>query len=164
MRKILIANRGEIAVRVMRTLQQMGIVACAVYSDPDRQALHVQLADEAYALGGTTSLESYLNQDKLLELCRQHEIDAVHPGYGFLSENAGFARKCQEAGIVFIGPSADVIEAMGDKLNAKEAMQKAGVPICNYGVTIAYTLGIFHRALAPFPAALETYRSLQVRK
>ena len=128
MRKILIANRGEIAVRVMRTLQQMGIVACAVYSDPDRQALHVQLADEAYALGGTTSLESYLNQDKLLELCRQHEIDAVHPGYGFLSENAGFARKCQEAGIVFIGPSADVIEAMGDKLNAKERMMAAGVP------------------------------------
>ncbi|MBT9588198.1 ATP-grasp domain-containing protein [bacterium] len=128
MRKVLIANRGEIAVRIMRTLQQMGIVACAVYSDPDRQALHVRLADEAYALGGTSSLESYLSQEKLLDLCRQHGIDAVHPGYGFLSENAGFARKCQEAGVVFIGPSADVIEAMGDKLNAKERMTAAGVP------------------------------------
>ena len=128
MRKVLIANRGEIAVRIIRTLQQMGLVACAVYSDPDRHALHVQVADEAYPLGGSTSLESYLQQDKVLEICRQHQIDAVHPGYGFLSENAGFARKCEQAGVLFVGPSPDVIEAMGDKLNAKERMKAAGVP------------------------------------
>ena len=119
MRKILIANRGEIAVRVMRTLQQMGIVACAVYSDPDRQALHVQLADEAYALGGTTSLESYLNQDKLLELCRQHEIDAVHPGYGFLSENAGFARRIQSSSVPLstVWPSHPLFRGKSMRMN-----------------------------------------------
>ena len=129
MKKVLIANRGEIAVRVTRTLQQMGLVACAVYSEVDKNALHVQLADEAYPLGGTTSLESYLNQDKVLSLCQEHEIDAIHPGYGFLSENAGFARRCQEQGIVFIGPNPDVIDGMGDKLHAKEKMVEAGVPV-----------------------------------
>jgi acetyl-CoA carboxylase biotin carboxylase subunit len=129
MKRVLIANRGEIAVRVTRTLQQMGMVACAVYSDVDKNALHVQMADEAYALGGTTSLESYLNQDKVLALCKEHQIDAVHPGYGFLSENAGFARKCAEQGVIFIGPSPEVIDSMGDKLHAKETMVKAGVPV-----------------------------------
>jgi acetyl-CoA carboxylase biotin carboxylase subunit len=129
MNKVLIANRGEIAVRVTRTLQQMGITACAVFSDPDKDALHVQCADVAYALGGTTSLESYLNQDKILQICKDHQIDAIHPGYGFLSENAGFARRCAQEGIIFIGPNPDVIEGMGDKLNAKEAMTKAGVPV-----------------------------------
>lgn len=128
MKKVLIANRGEIAVRITRTLQQMGLVACAIYSEPDAQALHVQVADEAYPLGGTTSLESYLHQDKILRLCKEHQIDALHPGYGFLSENAGFARRCQEAGVIFIGPSADVIDAMGDKLNAKARMRAAEVP------------------------------------
>lgn len=128
MRKVLVANRGEIAVRVTRSLQQMGLVACAVYSEPDRQALHVRLADEAYALGGTSSLESYLNADKILAICKQNQVDAVHPGYGFLSENAGFARKCQQAGIVFIGPPPDVIDAMGDKLQAKQRMRDAEVP------------------------------------
>ncbi len=129
MKKILIANRGEIAVRVTRTLQQMGLTACAVYSDVDKDALHVQLADEAYALGGTTSLESYLNQDKLLQICKDHQIDAIHPGYGFLSENAGFARRCALENLIFIGPNPDVIEGMGDKLNAKEKMVAAGVPV-----------------------------------
>jgi len=129
MKKVLIANRGEIAVRVTRTLQQMGLTACAVYSDPDKDALHVQCADEAYPLGGTTSLESYLDQDKILKICKDHAIDAIHPGYGFLSENAAFARRCAQENIVFIGPNPDVIDGMGDKLNAKEAMQKAGVPI-----------------------------------
>jgi acetyl-CoA carboxylase biotin carboxylase subunit len=129
MKKVLIANRGEIAVRVTRTLQQMGITACAVYSDVDKNALHVQLADEAYALGGTTSLESYLDQDKVLKICKDHQIDAIHPGYGFLSENAGFARRCAEQGITFIGPNPDVIDGMGDKLNAKEKMVAAGVPV-----------------------------------
>lgn len=128
MKRVLIANRGEIAVRVTRTLQQMGITACAVYSDPDRNALHVEVADEAYALGGTTSLESYLDADKLIALMKQHKIDAVHPGYGFLSENANFARKCQQAGITFIGPTPEVIDAMGDKLRAKELVTQHGVP------------------------------------
>lgn len=129
MRKVLIANRGEIAVRITRTLQQMGLTACAVYSEADQKALHVQVADEAYPLGGVTSLESYLNQDKLFALMQQHQIDAVHPGYGFLSENSGFARRCREAGITFIGPDPDVIDAMGDKLNAKNTLVQAGVPI-----------------------------------
>lgn len=129
MHRILIANRGEIAVRITRTLQQMGLVACACYSDPDQHALHVRLADEAYALGGTTSLESYLRQDRLLELAREHKIDAIHPGYGFLSENADFARRCQQQGLIFIGPTPDVIEAMGDKLQAKERLEAAGVPV-----------------------------------
>jgi acetyl-CoA carboxylase biotin carboxylase subunit len=128
MRKVLIANRGEIAVRITKTLQQMGLVACAVYSDPDADAPHVQGADEAYALGGTTSLESYLNCERLFALMQEHKIDAVHPGYGFLSENADFARACAERGITFIGPSPEVIDAMGDKLQAKALMRKAGVP------------------------------------
>lgn len=146
MRKVLIANRGEIAVRVSRTLQQMGLVACAVYSDPDQDAVHVQVADEAYALGGKTSLESYLDQNKLLEIMKQHQIDAVHPGYGFLSENAGFARRCQEAGIIFIGPSPEVIEAMGDKLQAKAKMLEAQVPtIPSFAPSPDTTLDEYHQ-------------------
>lgn len=128
MRKVLIANRGEIAIRISRTLQQMGLVACAVYSEVDTRAPHVGVADEAYPLGGQTSLESYLDQAKLLRICQEHQIDAIHPGYGFLSENAEFARKCQQAGLIFIGPSPEVIEAMGDKLEAKARMQASEVP------------------------------------
>lgn len=128
-KRVLIANRGEIAVRICQTLQQMGITAVAVYSDPDRGALHVVRADEAYPLDGTTSAETYLRIDKIIDIAHAHRIDAIHPGYGFLSENAEFAQACCDAGITFIGPKPDVIRTVGDKIEAKRAMQGAGVPV-----------------------------------
>ncbi|MCP4470154.1 MAG: acetyl/propionyl/methylcrotonyl-CoA carboxylase subunit alpha [Gammaproteobacteria bacterium] len=127
--KILIANRGEIAVRVARTARRFGIVSVAVYSTADRQALHVEACDEAFCIGGASASESYLNATRILEVARQCGAEAIHPGYGFLSENADFARACDAAGIVFIGPPASAIDAMGSKSEAKALMDAAGVPL-----------------------------------
>lgn len=127
--KILVANRGEIALRVMRTAKEMGIKTVAVFSEADRNALHVRYADEAVCIGPAASSQSYLKMDTLLEVCRNLNVDAIHPGYGFLSENAVFARKVKEAGITFIGPSAEAMEIMGSKLGAKAAVKAFGVPM-----------------------------------
>lgn len=128
-KKILIANRGEIAVRIIRTCRQMGILTVAVYSDADRNGMHVMLADEAYHIGPAPSLQSYLNIPKIIEVAKSSGADAVHPGYGFLSERAEFASELKKAGITFIGPTVSNIECMGDKLASRELMKKAGVPI-----------------------------------
>jgi acetyl-CoA carboxylase biotin carboxylase subunit len=129
MKKILVANRGEIALRVMRTAKEMGISTVAVFSEADRQALHVRYADEAVCIGPPPSSQSYLLMDKIIEVAKELNVDGIHPGYGFLSENAVFAQKVKDAGIIFIGPSAEAMNTMGSKLGAKAAVKEFGVPM-----------------------------------
>ncbi len=128
-KKVLVANRGEIAVRIIRACREVGIETVAVFSEADRQALHVRYADEAYLLGPAPSRESYLRGDKIIEIARKSGTDAIHPGYGFLAERKDFAESCAEAGLIFIGPKPSSIAAMGDKMTARETVRKAGVPV-----------------------------------
>lgn len=128
-KKILIANRGEIAVRVMRSCREMNITAVAVYSEADRTSKHVLYADEAYCIGKPESKESYLNIEKIIDVAKKHNVDAIHPGYGFLSENSEFARRCEQEGIIWMGPKAETMELMGDKISARKHMIAAGVPV-----------------------------------
>ena len=126
--KILIANRGEIALRIIRTCKEMGIKTVAVYSTADKESLHVRFADEAVCIGAAPSKDSYLNIPNIISAAEITNADAIHPGYGFLAENAEFSRVCEEYGIKFIGASADMINNMGDKATAKDTMKRAGVP------------------------------------
>lgn len=128
-RKVLVANRGEIAIRVMRACYEMGIRSVAVFSTADRTSRHVAFANEAECIGGPLSADSYLNIDHILEAAHKHHVDAIHPGYGFLSENAEFARRCEAEGFVFIGPKPETMELMGDKISARRLMIEAGVPV-----------------------------------
>lgn len=127
--KVLIANRGEIARRIIRTCKRLGIHTVAVYSEADQHALHVQEADRAYLIGGAKVSESYLNMEAIIRVAKQTNTDAIHPGYGLLSENAAFAERCRSEGIAFIGPSAQVIQRMGNKIEARKTMAQAGIPI-----------------------------------
>jgi len=128
-KKVLIANRGEIAVRIMRSCRELGLITVGVYSEADRKAMHVRYADEAYFIGPASSRESYLNIENIIDAAKKSGAHAIHPGYGFLSENAGFSDRCKQEGIIFIGPSAYSISTMGDKITARQTMTKSGVPV-----------------------------------
>ena len=128
-KKILVANRGEIAMRVMRSCKEMNIDTVAVYSEADRTSRHVLYADEAVCIGPAPSKDSYLVIENIIKAAKQTGADAIHPGYGFLSESAGLVKRCREEGIIFIGPSAEAMEAMGDKITARKTMIAAGVPV-----------------------------------
>ena len=128
-KKILIANRGEIAVRIIRACQELEIPTVAIYSEADQASLHVQLADETICIGPPEPLESYLNIDKIIEIAKQQKVDAIHPGYGFLAENSDFCKRCEKQHITFIGPSAEAMALLGDKIKSRQTMQEAGVPI-----------------------------------
>lgn len=128
-RRVLIANRGEIAARIIRACKELNVETIAVYSEADQQAPFVSMADQTYLIGPPKVNESYLNTKKIIEVAKEAKADAIHPGYGFLSENGGFALKCREEGLIFIGPSSEVMEKMGSKIAARKAMQEAGVPV-----------------------------------
>src|SRR5678816_2809870 len=140
LKKVLIANRGEIALRVIRTCKEMGIRTVAVYSTADKDSLHVKFADEAVCIGKPAGADSYLNIPHIMAAAEITNADAVHPGYGFLAENAKFSQICADHGIKFIGPTADMINAMGDKITAKETMIKAGVPVVPGGAGLLESL------------------------
>ena len=128
-KKVLVANRGEIAIRVMRACRELGISTVAVCSEADKSALFAKYADEAYLIGPAPSSQSYLNMEAIIEVAKNTGAEAIHPGYGFLSENPAFAKRCEEEGIIFIGPPSNVIAEMGSKIRARHLMMKAGVPV-----------------------------------
>ncbi|HMJ11965.1 MAG TPA: biotin carboxylase N-terminal domain-containing protein, partial [Polyangiaceae bacterium] len=155
LKKVLIANRGEIAVRISRTLREMGIRSVAVFSEADRDALHVRTADEAYAIGPAAAAESYLRIDKLLDVAKRAGCDGLNPGYGFLSENPELPEACERAGVTFIGPPASAMRAMGLKTAAREKMAAAGVPIVPGGDANSAEQGLATAARIGYPVMLK---------
>ena len=156
-RKLLIANRGEIAVRIIRACKDMGILAVAIYSEADRDSLHVQLADEAFCVGSALTKDSYLHMNNILSAATLSGCDAIHPGFGFLSENAHFARLVEELGLIWVGPKSSVIDQMGNKINARQLMHKAKVPIIAGSLNILSTLeeGIQQANAVGYPIMLK---------